>query len=235
MRHRFHVTPPLAEGATISLQGDELHHATRVVRVREGEEVELFDGSGATFSGVVETATRDETQVRVMMRVQSQRESPLALTLAMSIIQLEKFELVLQKATELGVQRIIPLVTHRIEVRAERYRGKAERWERIIFEAVKQSGRAVVPQLETPIDFAKAIEREGAIILFDADVEPSTMPATLPSATIFIGPEGGWSEEELSLARERKAIFQRLGPRRLRAETAAIVAAAILTARFGDI
>lgn len=235
MRHRFHVPLPLAEGATIPLQGDELHHATRVVRVHVGEEVELFDGSGATFSGIVETATRDETRVRVVKRIESHRESPLALTLAMSIIQLEKFELVLQKATELGVQRIIPLVTDRIEVRAERYRGKAERWERIIFEAVKQSGRAVVPQLETPADFAKAIEREGAIVLFDADIEPTTMPTTLSSATIFIGPEGGWSEEELSLARDRKAIFQRLGPRRLRAETAAIVAAAILTARFGDI
>jgi 16S rRNA (uracil1498-N3)-methyltransferase len=152
----------------------------------------------------------------------------------MAIIQLEKFELVLQKATELGVRSIIPLVTDRVELRPERYSGKADRWHRIVFEAVKQSGRSVIPTVESPAKFDDVVTREGMTILFDAEAPPATQQPSNP-ATAFIGPEGGWSEREIALAREHGALFQRLGPRRLRAETAAIVATAILGARFGDL
>jgi 16S rRNA (uracil1498-N3)-methyltransferase len=152
----------------------------------------------------------------------------------MAVIQLEKFELVLQKATELGVRSIVPLVTERVELRPERYSGKLERWNRIVFEAVKQSGRSVVPTIEEPAKLTDVLARDGAKILFDADAEPSPIER-LDAVTILIGPEGGWSDDELRLARERQCLFQRLGPRRLRAETAAIVAASVITARFGDL
>jgi 16S rRNA (uracil1498-N3)-methyltransferase len=154
--------------------------------------------------------------------------------LAMAVIQLEKFELVLQKATELGVRSIIPLVTERVELRPERYSGKSERWERILFEAVKQCGRARVPSIEAPARFGDVLQRGGAKILFDADAEPATVEQ-LDEVTIFIGPEGGWSDDELALARERGVLFQRLGPRRLRAETAAIAALSVTGSRFGDL
>jgi 16S rRNA (uracil1498-N3)-methyltransferase len=99
---------------------------------------------------------------------------------------------------------------------------------------VKQSGRTRVPSLEEPAKFAEAIARPGAKILFDADAEPSAIDR-LEEVTLFIGPEGGWSDEELRMARERQCLFQRLGPRRLRAETAAIAAAAVIASRFGDL
>jgi 16S rRNA (uracil1498-N3)-methyltransferase len=230
MRNRFFVPHVLADGAVIALEGDELHHA-RVVRVHEGEEVEVFDGRGGAWIAVA----RALPSVELVRRVDADREPRAALHLAMAIINLDKFELVLQKATELGVRSIIPLVTARIEVRAERYRGKGERWQKIVFEAVKQSGRARVPVIEEPATFDDVVRRAGTKIVFDADTPPS--PATLieDAATLFVGPEGGWSEEELQRASDAGCAFARLGPRRLRAETAAIVATALIAARAGDL
>ena len=230
MQHRIFID---AITPTVTVSGDEFHHSIRVVRLREGEAVEVFDRSGKMANAIVESIARDHAVLKIGDEIAS-RESSLNITLAMAIIQLEKFELVLQKATELGVRSIIPLITDRIELRAERYAGKHERWERIVFEAVKQSGRSIAPTLETPAGFEDVITRDDFKIIFDADTPPST---TQPSnrATLFIGPEGGWSERELALARDHNAHFQRLGPRRLRAETAAIAAVSIITARFGDL
>ena len=233
MRHRIYTPEPFAPGDRIAIRGDELHHAARVVRAREGEEVELFDGKGTAARGVITALEHDQLTVNVLTIIDA-REARLSITLAMSIIALDKFELVLQKATELGVRSIVPIVTERVDLRPERYRGKQERWERIIFEAVKQSGRARTPQLESPIPYAEAIARPGAKIVFDADVEPSS-GASAEAVTLFIGPEGGWSEHELDLARTAGAQFRRLGARRLRAETAAIVAVTRSLAESGEL
>jgi len=227
MHHRFFIDADLAAGNTLALSHDEQHHA-RVVRVRDGEEVEVFNGRGAAF---VATYSGDMLQI---VRAAPDREARMAIHLAMSIINLDKFDIVLQKATELGVRSIIPLVADRVEIRAERYRGKGERWRKIVFEAVKQSGRSVIPVIEEPQPFDEIVKREGTKIIFDADAEETRQKLT-NTATLFIGPEGGWSERELQLAREHGCAFERLGIRRLRAETAAIVATALVAARAGDI
>lgn len=230
MRHRIHVDA--IEPDTI-VTGDEFHHSVRVVRLRVGEEVELFDDRGNAARGVVAALERERAVITAGEPLPS-RESPLAMHLAMAVIQLEKFELVLQKATELGVRSFLPLVTDRVELRPERYANKRERWEKIVFEAVKQSGRSVVPRIEEPLEFADLLQRPGAKILFDADAAAD--PAErLAEVTLLIGPEGGWSEEELLAARQHGCLFQRLGPRRLRAETAAIAGAAVIASRFGDL
>jgi 16S rRNA (uracil1498-N3)-methyltransferase len=230
MRHRIHVNA--IEPDTI-VTGDEFHHSVRVVRLRVGEEVELFDDSGKTARGIVAALERERAVITAGEPLPS-RESSLAMHLAMAVIQLEKFELVLQKATELGVRSLIPLVTERVELRPERYANKRERWEKIVFEAVKQSGRVVVPKIEEPSAFADLVQRPGTKILFDADAEPDPVER-LSEVTLLIGPEGGWSEEELLAARQHGCLFQRLGPRRLRAETAAIAGAAVIASRFGDL
>jgi len=230
MRHRIFID---AIQPTVTVTGDEFHHSVRVVRLREGEEVEVFDRAGKMARATVESIAKDHAVLNVGEEIAS-REPAFEVQLAMAIIQLEKFELVLQKATELGVRSIIPLITDRIEVRAERYAGKAERWERIVFEAVKQSGRSVVPIIEPPAKFDDVIARDGTKIFFDADAPPTTAQPR-NRATLFIGPEGGWSDREIALARDCGALFERLGPRRLRAETAAIVAVAIITSRSGDL
>lgn len=230
MRHRIFVD---TISPAITVEGDEFHHAIRVVRARVGEEVEVFDRGGNAARATIESLERDHATLAAGEALPS-RESPLDVHLAMSIIQLEKFELVLQKATELGVRSFIPLVTDRIELRRERYSGKRERWERIIFEAVKQSGRTRIPPIEEPRSFDEVLARDGAKIVFDADTEPSQIDS-LGAVTLLVGPEGGWSDDELRRARESGCFFQRLGPRRLRAETAAIVAATVITLRFGDL
>jgi 16S rRNA (uracil1498-N3)-methyltransferase len=227
VKHRFYIDADLTAANTLALSHDEQHHA-RVVRVREGEEVEVFNGRGAAF---VAKYTADGLEI---IRAAPDREALMAIYLAMSIINLDKFDIVLQKATELGVRSIIPLVTDRVEIRAERYRGKGERWRKIVFEAVKQSGRSVIPIIEEPQAFDEIVKREGMKIIFDADAEGGSKQLT-SAATLFIGPEGGFSERELQLARERGCAFERLGTRRLRAETAAIVATALAAARAGDI
>jgi 16S rRNA (uracil1498-N3)-methyltransferase len=230
MRHRIFVE--LIE-PRMTVTGDEFHHSIRVVRARVGEAVEVFDRAGNAAKGVVESIERDRAIIVAGDAIPS-RESPLAIHLAMAIIQLEKFELVLQKATELGVKTIIPLITDRIELRAERYAGKADRWNKILLEAVKQSGRAVVPVIEAPASVKDVLARGGTKILFDADAAPAPVE-TLGEVTILIGPEGGWTEDELRAARDAGAVLQPLGPRRLRAETAAIAAVSVIAARYGDL
>jgi 16S rRNA (uracil1498-N3)-methyltransferase len=231
MRHRVFVD---RIEPTVTVAGDEFHHAIRVVRARAGEAIELFDAAGNMARGSIARIEGNYAVIDVIEALPS-RESKFAIDLAMAIINLDKFELVLQKATELGVRSIVPLITDRLEVRKERFAGKMDRWERIVFEAVKQSGRSVTPKLEEPQPFASVVARDGTKLLFDADAEPSSRPPELASALLFVGPEGGWSDEELQLAREHGCAFERLGPRRLRAETAAIVACALVAARYGDI
>lgn len=227
MKHRFFAPETIELGATVDLSSDERHHA-RVLRVREGEEVEVFDVSGRNFLG---RYTSESIQI---ISETDNREPAIVIRLAMAIIQLDKFELVLQKATELGAQSVIPLITDRMEVRIERIRGKEDRWKKIVLEAVKQSGRSKIPIIEAPRKFDEVITRAGSRIVFDVDAESTTWQPD-NAATLFIGPEGGFSERELDLARANHAGFRSLGPRRLRAETAAIAAVALSAARGDDI
>lgn len=234
MHHRIYTPGPIAAGGEIEIRGDEFHHAVKVARLRMSEPVELFDGKGAGAAGKVTALERDSMRIHIDVELPS-RESPLAVTVGMAIIQLEKFELVLQKATELGVRAFIPLVTDRVEIRAERYRGKVDRWEKIIFEAVKQSGRSVIPPIEEPAALGDVLGRAGTKVFFDADVQAAPAPPSVSEVTLLIGPEGGWSDREIAMARDAQCLIQRLGPRRLRAETAAIAGLAIIAARYGDI
>src|SRR5713226_976993 len=186
MKHRFFIDAALIAGTTFALSRDEQHHAN-VVRVRDGEDVEVFNGRGVSF------VAKYSADGLLLTDPAPDREARVTLHLAMAIINLDKFDIVLQKATELGVRSIIPLLTERVEIRAERYRGKAERWRKIVFEAVKQSGRSVIPTIEAPAPFEDVIKREGLKIVFDADSNPATQQPG-DAATLFIGPEGGWSE-----------------------------------------
>src|SRR5438067_11924631 len=190
MKNRFHVHDALKSGTTIALDAEERHHA-RVLRVREGEEVELFDAQGKNYLARFESPEA----IHVMNETEN-REPGTKNHLAISIIQLEKFEFVLQKGTELGVGSVIPLVTDRMEVRIERVRGKEDRWKKIVLEAVKQSGRSRIPEIEPPTKFDEAVRRAGTKIVFDAEAPVAAQQLSDP-ATLFIGPEGGFSEREL--------------------------------------
>ena len=234
MRHRLFVRSKPETGQRLQIAGDEFHHAARVARVRENEEVEVFDGRGNAARAHVRVLGNNEITVEIGEPIHN-RESKFPITLALAIINLDKFELVLQKGTELGVNAFVPMITDRVEVRPERYKGKGERWEKIVLEAVKQCGRSVIPSIGEPAAFSEVIKRDGVMVFFDADIKGGALPAVIKEATLLIGPEGGWSDDEIALAHDEGCIPHRLGPRRLRAETAAIVATALVAARYGDI
>jgi 16S rRNA (uracil1498-N3)-methyltransferase len=233
MRNRFLHPGPFTPGEQIELAGEEFHHAARVARCREGEEIELLDGHGAMALGVVASLGRNSAVVRVVSAIEEDREARVPLTLAMALIQPEKFEIVLQKATELGVSRIVPILSARGEVRIERVAGRRDRWEKIVLEAVKQSGRSRIPEIAATISFEHALASSHAAILLDAD--GTAGPVASGPSTLFIGPEGGWSPEELAAARTAGVAIRRLGPRRLRAETAAIAALSIVASEVGNL
>lgn len=233
MKHRIFVPDtPVEAGALVAVSGEEHHHLTRVVRVREGETVEVFDAKGRSVEARVISVGRSECSLEVVELVPS-REAESSLTMAVALIQPEKFEIVLQKCTELGAAGFIPIVSDRTEITAERAEGKRDRWSKIILEAVKQSGRSILPPLAPTMRFPELVARPN-LVLFDADRASDS--GLVPSgATLAIGPEGGWSEEELVKAAAAKVHFRRLGPRRMRAETAAIVALALLQGEMGEL
>lgn len=226
MRNRFYLPIDLAPGAIVQLAGDEMHHAARVHRTQIGEEVELFDGKGRAVLAAVRDIGKESMDLEILSTVAESREAGVALELAMSLIQPEKFELVLQKGTEIGVRTFLPLITSRTDVKPERIRGKAERWEKILLEAAKQSGRSMIPEIERAAPIEQALARPGTNVLLDPSGDAA--PPVGDSIRLFIGPEGGFSDEELESARSMSVSIWSLGPRRLRAETAAIAAAAML-------
>lgn len=250
-RRRFYA-PPAAfadGGAAVALSAEESRHLRDVLRLRAGDEAFVFDGEGREFLCVVaEPGGRGGREARLEVRApaEPQRpESPLDLTLAVGLLKGEKFDLVVQKATELGVTRIVPVMTKRADVRLRDERdaaARAERWRRLALEAAKQSGRARLPAVETPAGFdafvaAAPRERESRLLFSERGGAGLDAAAAEPPASVcaLVGPEGGWDDAELEAARARAWLLVTLGGRTLRAETAALAVAALLQHRFGDL
>jgi 16S rRNA (uracil1498-N3)-methyltransferase len=249
-RRRFHA-PPGAFNSTldsVTLASDEARHLRDVLRLKPGDEVYVFDGAGKEFHCAVEESRRDTAQLKVIAEVAPARsESPLELTLAVALLKGEKFDLVVQKATELGVTRVAPVVTKLADIRLRDESDatkRVARWQRIALEAAKQSGRAVVPKISEPVSFESLIEtREPKMscLMFserDGQSLPEAMrllPAKVSRLTALVGSEGGWTNEELDAARQAGWAIVTLGGRTLRAETAAIAVAVLLQHIAGDL
>ena len=240
-RRRF-FAPPSAFNLTertITLTADEARHLREVLRLKPGDEVSVFDGAGREFRARVAQARRDVAELDLDEEIAPARpESPLQLTLAVALLKGEKFDLVVQKATELGVTKIVPLITRYadIKLRDESDASKrVARWQRIALEAAKQSGRAVVPKIESPTPFESVLSPSHLRLLFSEKAGHGLTQIDTDTVTAIIGSEGGWSDEELDQARTAGAQIVTLGGRILRAETAAITATALLQHRFGDL
>jgi 16S rRNA (uracil1498-N3)-methyltransferase len=238
-RRRF-FAPPSAFNFSkklVTLTADEARHLREVLRLKPGDEVSVFDGEGKEYRAQVVQARREFAELEFGEEIATARpESPLQITLAVALLKGEKFDLVVQKATELGVTKIVPLTTRYadIKLRDESDATKrVARWQRIALEAAKQSGRAVVPQVSLPAAFASVLD--GNCLLFSERGGHGFTPVETDKITAIIGSEGGWSDEELDQARTAGAQLVTLGGRILRAETAAITAAALLQHRFGDL
>lgn len=250
-RRRFYA-PPSAfapDTQTVTLSADEARHARDVLRLHPGDEVYVFDGAGRESRCEVREFNRDSASLDVLEEVEPARpESPLDLTLAIALLKGEKFDLVVQKATELGASRIVPIISARADVRIRTdadAKRKVVRWQRIALEAAKQCGRARLMEIEDPNELKALIDRpaeEGELRLMFAERDGISLAEVTRNPVpdfvkvfALIGPEGGWTGDEIELARARAWKIITLGGRTLRAETAAIAIAALLQHRFGDL
>ena len=237
-RRRFHA-PPAAFNLTqqtVTLTADEARHLRDVLRLKVDDEVYVFDGLGHEFRCAVSKTTRETAELRIEAEVEPAKpESQLQLNLCVALLKGEKFDLVVQKATELGVQRVTPLITRYADIHLRDAADAAKRvarWQRIALEAAKQSGRAFVPEISLPVAF-EALE-SGVMFSERGGDSLETLPAS-NTITALVGSEGGWSDEEMASARARDFHVITLGGRILRAETAAITVTALLHNRFGDL
>ena len=245
MTRRFFAPPANFQASQVFLDDTEAKHLREVLRLRESAKVNVFDGAGREFSAAVETVKKHETVLKIIREVSpSAPESNLDLTLAVALLKGEKFDLIVQKACELGAKRIIPLQTKRGDVRIKDARDgvkKVERWRRIALESAKQSGRATLMRVDAPLSFEIFITgKENLKILFSEKDGQSfndfvNENSGVEKLTAIVGAEGGWEDSEIELARKYNCRIITLGGRILRAETATITVSALLQNHFGDL
>ena len=232
---RFYVPPENFFDNRIKLSLDESKHLREVLRLRVSDEVCVFDGEGNEFLSLVQEigAKKESSILRVLQKIPpTSPESELDLTLGVALLKGEKFDLVVQKAVELGVTKLVPISTKRGDAKNVRL----DRWQKIGIEAAKQSGRAKLMQVSELIEFAEFIKTaEGAKILFsERNGKSFSAIKSDKKITAVIGAEGGWEDSEIDLAIKNDFQIITLKGRILRAETAAIAIAAVLQNRFGD-
>jgi 16S rRNA (uracil1498-N3)-methyltransferase len=238
--HRF-FAPAIDPGdETTVLPKDEAEHLTRVLRLGVGDTVSVFDGRGREFLARVIGASRREVRLQLLSRVEAAAEPSVALTLAQAVLKTDRMDDVVRDAAMLGVAAIQPLVTKRTETTiAALVRGaRPERWRRIALAAVKQSRRAVLPDIRTPLPLESYLEEPQAALTLML-VEPASgavahslaglrgLPAP-QDAAVLIGPEGGWVESEWTAAMGHGARLVTLGPRTLRADAVPVAVVSIL-------
>jgi len=240
---RVHIDQPLLPGTAVVLPEQAGEHLARVLRLERGHALILFNGDGCEYDATLASLAKravsaDVTGMRVV-----EHESPLSLTLAQAIARGEKMDWILQKATELGVARIVPVVTERTEVKLddERAERRMLHWQQVIAGACEQCGRTRLPQLESPqrLDrWVAALAGDPALklaLLPGGDIGLRALPELAHGAVLCVGPEGGLSEKDIAMLRHGGFAGLRLGPRILRTETAGIAALAALQALQGDL
>ena len=236
---RFYVPFPLASGAEVELPERAARHVA-VLRLERGDAITLFDGSGGQFAAELTRVSRDAARARIGRREAAERESPLAVTLAQCVSSGDRMDLALQKATELGVRRIVPLASERSIVRlsSERADRRVAHWRGIVTAACEQSGRNCVPEVEpiTAFDIFLAAPAAGELRLVPSPDAPRGLKAFEPAraVTLLVGPEGGLSPAERVRAEAKGYAPVRFGPRVLRTETAPLALIAAMQVLWGD-
>lgn len=237
---RIYTPQPLTANSLVELDSGPAHHLARVLRMQGGQPVILFNGDGRDYPAVIETAGKRDVTVAVGTPIDGSLESPLRIDLGIAISKGDRMDLVVQKATELGVATISPLLTERVEVRlkGDREEKRLQHWQGVAIAACEQCGRNRIPQIHAPrsLDaWLRSCSAERRFVLHHragAGFEGMSRP---DSVALLVGPEGGLTIEEI--ARAEGAGFEplRLGPRVLRTETAPLVALSVLQFALGDL
>jgi 16S rRNA (uracil1498-N3)-methyltransferase len=239
---RAFLDAPLEPGSRVTLEGNAASHLTRVLRLRVGDVLTLFNGRGGEYAASIDKSHGGEVIVAVGEHRAIERESPFPLTLAQGVSRGERMDLVVQKATELGVARLLPVLTERSVVRldAQQADRRSNHWRAIAIAACEQCGRNRLPEVALPAALREVLRQpagDRARLLLSPDavlrIEDVARPVT--GVTVLIGPEGGLSDEEQADAQAAGFTAVHLGPRVLRTETAAIAALTLLQREFGDL
>ena len=239
---RSHIDQPMKVGNDIALPEDVAAHLLRVLRLEIGDACVLFNGDGHDYDARISHLGKRDARAEIVGARRIDNESPLRITLLQGIARGEKMDLILQKATELGVAAIIPVMAERTEVKldAERTEKRVAHWRSVIASACEQSGRARLPSLSAPASLADAARDVGTgatKLTLDptGDVALATVEIASGAVVVAIGPEGGWSPRDRDTLSAAGFTGLRLGPRILRTETAGLAAIAALQSRFGDL
>ncbi|HXD74531.1 MAG TPA: 16S rRNA (uracil(1498)-N(3))-methyltransferase [Vicinamibacterales bacterium] len=244
--HRF-FAPSLDPGdEAVTLPREEGEHLTRVLRMGVGDTISVFDGRGHEFAARVLSIERRDVRVHLVSRIEPAAEPAVALTLAQAVIKGDKMDDVVRDAVMLGVSAVQPLVTARTEstVAALTKGNRVDRWQRVALASVKQSRRAVLPEIRRPLTLEAFLDDPPSalrLMLVEpgaGEAEPLSVLQGQPvpqDATLFVGPEGGWTEREVAAAREHGVRLVTLGHRTLRADATPVAAISVLQFLFGDL
>jgi len=242
--HRFFVPPGSLRARNVTLGADLAHQLGRVLRLKRGDHVLLNDGGARDYEVQLTAVSPYAVTAVVVAEREAPPEPQVTLVLYQSLIRANRFDLVLEKGTEIGVSRFVPVIAARSQVQGngEPSGPRGERWKRVVNEAAEQCGRGRLPAVDQPLPFDDAVRRARGIKLLPYESERrlgisaylralSRRPDTV---SLFIGPEGGFEDSEVELARESGAEIVSLGPRILRSETAGIIASALVLEALGE-
>jgi len=244
---RVHVDAPLTPDTALQLSPGPAQHLARVLRLGAGAALRLFNGRGGEHAAAIEAVHRDQVTVRVGAHDPVERESPLQITLLQGLARGEKMDLVLQKATELGVAAIVPVQMARSTMRLDAHQAEAKQrhWQSVVISACEQCGRNTVPQVSLPQAFSQSLSVSAAhkLMLAPDESAPGLVQwlgaagdlGPKPRIALLVGPEGGFDAAESAAAAAAGFLTCRLGPRVLRTETAGLATLAILQSLAGDL
>lgn len=238
---RFHSSLALAVDSRVELGTSAAHHAAKVLRLRVGDGLILFDGRGGEYSASLESIDKKRVVVSVHSHQDTERESPLAVTLVQAVSSRDRMDVTLQKAVELGVARIVPVMSQRSVVRlsGERADQRVQHWQQVVIGACEQCGRNRVPPVEALIPLISFLQRPAPDVgrwMLSPQAEQALRALEKPQGAVelLVGPEGGLTDDEERTAVDAGFMPVRLGPRILRTETAAPALLAALQALWGD-
>ncbi|MDX1480693.1 MAG: 16S rRNA (uracil(1498)-N(3))-methyltransferase [Woeseiaceae bacterium] len=243
MNTRIHVDAPLESGSELQLGRDHAHYLGRVLRLRTGAQITVFDGAGNAHDATIGALGRNDARITLGERQAGDRESPLAVSLVQGVSRGERMDVLVQKATELGVARVLPVLTERSVVRLDAVRGEKRRghWQKIAVAACEQCGRNRLPVIDAPSRLEDYLARPPGAqtrLLFSPAATRRLRDLGPPADSrleVLVGPEGGLTAAEERTAAAKGFMAVSMGPRVLRSETAGIAALALLQGQWGDI
>jgi 16S rRNA (uracil1498-N3)-methyltransferase len=245
--HKFFVSQDNIFGDEAIIQGDDVKHIYKVLRLAEGTDISINNCEGQEYLGEIQSIDKTQVKVKLKEKLQINNESAIEIYLFQGLPKSSKMDLIVQKNCELGVREITPVITRRVVVKNELGEfKKIDRWARIALEASKQSKRTIIPKINTPIEFKELLEELKKMDLIIVPYENENGfgiknminnidKAKIKKVGIIIGPEGGFEEEEIDILKNIGAFIVTLGPRILRTETAGFVSTSLVMYELGDL